>query len=85
MNTSALLPPKDKKFIQEVISTSLFYAQCTNSTMLAVLGSIATQQAIPTKNTMKKVQRFFDYASTHPDAIITYHVSDMVLVGHSNA
>ena len=24
-----------------------------------------------------------DYASTHPDAIITYHASNMVLVGHS--
>jgi hypothetical protein len=26
-----------------------------------------------------------DYASTHPDAIVTYHVSDMVLAGFSNA
>ncbi len=34
---------------------------------------------------MKKVQQFLDYASTHPDAIVTYHASDMVLVGHSNA
>jgi hypothetical protein len=34
---------------------------------------------------MKKVQQFLDYASTHPDAIITYHTSDMVLVGHSDA
>jgi hypothetical protein len=33
---------------------------------------------------MKKVQQFLDYASTHPDAIITYHTSDMVLTGHSN-
>jgi hypothetical protein len=33
---------------------------------------------------MKKVQQFLDYASTHPDVIVTYHVSDMVLAGHSN-
>jgi hypothetical protein len=50
-----------------------------------VLGSVATQQANPTENTMKKVQQFLDYASTHPDAIATYHASDMVLAGHSNA
>jgi hypothetical protein len=33
---------------------------------------------------MKKVLQFSDYASAHPDAIITYHASDMVPAGHSN-
>jgi hypothetical protein len=85
MDTLALLPKEDKKFIQEVIGTFLYYVQCVNSTMLAALGSIATPQANPTMNTMKKVRQFLDYASAHPDAIGTYHLSDMVLVGHSNA
>jgi hypothetical protein len=85
MDTLALILQKDKKFIQEVIGTFLYYAQCVNSAMLAALGSIATQQANPTKNTMKKVRQFLDYASTHPDAIVTYHASDMVLAGHSDA
>jgi hypothetical protein len=31
---------------------------------------------------MKKVRQFLDYDSTHPNAIITYHASDMVLTGH---
>jgi hypothetical protein len=53
--------------------------------MLAALGSIATQQANPTENTMKKVQQFLDCAFTHPDAIVTYHANDMVLAGHSDA
>jgi len=79
-----LLPKEDKEFIQEVISTFLYYAQCVDSAMLAALGSIATQQANSTENTMKKLQQFLDYASTHPDAIVTYHASDMVLAGHSN-
>ena len=34
---------------------------------------------------MTKVKQFLDYAATHPDAIITYHASDMVLAGHSDA
>jgi hypothetical protein len=84
-DTSALLSKEDKKFIQEVIGTFLYYVQCVDSTMLVGLGSIATQQANPTENMMKKVQHFLDYASTHPDAIIMYHSSDMVLIGHSNA
>jgi hypothetical protein len=85
MDTSALLPKEDKKIIQEVIGIFLYYACCVNSTMLAALGSIATQQANPTENTTKKVWQFLDYVATYPDAIVTYHTSDMVLGGHSNA
>jgi hypothetical protein len=48
------------------------------------LGSLATQQANPTTNTKKMVHQFLDYAATHPDAIITYQASNMVLAGHSN-
>jgi hypothetical protein len=51
----------------------------------AALGSLATQQANLMQNTKKIVHQFFDYATTHPNAIITYQASDMVLVGHSNA
>ena len=34
---------------------------------------------------MAKVMQFLDYAATHPNAIVTYHASKMVLPGHSNA
>jgi hypothetical protein len=53
--------------------------------MLTALDSIATQQANPTENTMIKVKQFLDYAFTHPDPIITYQASDMVLAAHSDA
>jgi hypothetical protein len=53
--------------------------------MLTALGSIATQQANPTKNTMIKVKQFLDYAFTHLDAIVTYQASDMDLAAHSDA
>ena len=53
--------------------------------MLTTLGSIATQQANLTEHTMQNVKLFLDYAVTHPDAIVAYHASNMVLVGHSDA
>ena len=53
--------------------------------MLPALGSISTQQAAPTENTMTLAKTFLDCAATHPGAIITYHASDMVLLAHSNA
>ena len=77
--------PKEKKFIQEVTGTFLYYARAVDTTMLPSLGYIATQQASPTKNTMKKVKHFLDYAASHPDAIITHQASDMVLATHSDA
>jgi hypothetical protein len=53
--------------------------------MLTAPGSIATQQSNPTKNTMIKVEQFLDYAFTHPDAIVTYQASEMVLAANSDA
>ncbi len=85
IDTSPPLYKEDKKYIQEVVGTFLHYAPCVNSTMLTALGFIATQQADPTKNTMIKVKQFLDYASIHPDAIMTYQASDMVLAACSDA
>ena len=71
--------------MQEFVGTFLYYARALDVTELSALGLLSTQQASPTENTMKKVKQFLDYAATHPDAIITYHASDMVLAGHSDA
>jgi hypothetical protein len=83
--TSSPLDKKGKKYIQEVIGTFLYYTRCVDSTMLPALGSLATQQANSMQNTKKMVHQFLDYATTHPNAIITYQASNMVLAGHSNA
>ena len=53
--------------------------------MLAALGLIATQQASPTANTMRKIKQLLDYAATHPDTAVTYWSSNMVLATHSDA
>jgi hypothetical protein len=57
-DTLALLPKEDKKSIQDVIGTFLYCTRCVNSTMLAALGSIATQQENPTKNKIKRNDNF---------------------------
>ena len=53
--------------------------------MLPALSAIASNQANPTEETMKKTKQFLDYAASHPDAIITYKASKMVLATHSDA
>ena len=75
----------DKTFIQEVTGTFIYYEWAVNTTILTEVGSIAAQQAKLTEHIMKKLKQLLDYAATHPDAILTYHASDMVLAGHSEA
>jgi hypothetical protein len=84
-DTSQRLTPTKKKYIQEVIGVFLYYTRAIDSTMLIALSAIASAQAKPTEETMTHCKQFLDYAATHPDAILTYKRSDMVLVLHSNA
>jgi hypothetical protein len=71
--------------VQQVTGTFLYYGRAVDSTMLTALSSIATQQAAPTEDTMKKTRLFLDYAASHPDAVLTYRKSDMVLAIESDA
>jgi hypothetical protein len=80
-----LLGKDDKRFIQEVTGTFLFYARAVDPTMLVALGSLAVEQANPTERTMQKCMQFLDYAASQEDAVITYRASDMVLAVHSDA
>ena len=52
--------------------------------MLVALSAIASEQAAPTKQTMVKTKKFLDYVASHPDAILTYSSSNMVLNVHSD-
>ena len=70
---------EEKKYIQQVLGTFLYYARMVDGTMLVALSAIASEQATPTKNTLKKIAQFLDYAATNPDAVLTYHRSDMIL------
>ena len=81
---SEILIQADKEFIKEVTGTFLYYAQAVDKTMLPALVSIASQQANSTECKIQKAKQLLDYSATHPDEIITYHASDMVLAGHSD-
>ena len=67
-DTSTKLGPKEKKFIQQVTGTFLYYARAVDATMLVALSAIASEQSSPTETTMKKTKQFLDYLASHPDA-----------------
>ena len=75
---------KNIKKFQEVTGTLLYYARAVDPIMLTSLGSITDQKANPTEKTMQKVKQLLDYAASHPDAVLTYQSSYMVLAGHIN-
>jgi hypothetical protein len=83
-NDSTLLDNAGKKHIQQIVGSFLYYVQAVDPTILMALSNIATQQSAPNKNTNKRVKQFLDYMWTHPNAVICYHTSDMLLNVHSN-
>ena len=54
-------------------------------TMLPALNEISTQQSKPTALIINKCNRLLDYAASYPDAVIRYHVNDMILYVDTDA
>ena len=53
--------------------------------MAVALSTIASQQANGTEATLKSCNQLLDYVGTHPDAVLKYMVSGMILAVHSDA
>ena len=47
--------------------------------MMTAMGTIASQQASVTEATVWVVTNLLDYCVMHPDAVVHFHASDMVL------
>ena len=82
---SPLLGQADKKYIQQVVGSFLYYARAVDLTILLSLSAIAAEQANPTENTMQRVQHLLQYMHTNPNTIIQFRASDVVLNIHSDA
>ena len=76
---------KEKKFIQKVVGSLLYYAHAVDMTILHTLIKIASQQANPTTHTMERVEQLLDYMHTHPNAKIQLRALDMFLHIQSDA
>ena len=76
---SDLLDAKGTQRVQAIAGTFLYYGRAVDPTILCALNEIASKQAAPTKATETACNQLLDYLSTHPDAKIRYHASDMTL------
>ena len=82
---SPLLSPKDKRHLQSIIGTLLYYGRALDYTILPALNDIAREQATPTVNTMKRAKRVLDYVATYPHTTLRFHASSMILCVDSDA
>jgi hypothetical protein len=70
--------------LQKIMGKFLYYARAVDPTMLVTLSSLASQQTKGTERTAEDAVRFLNYCATHPETIIQYKKSDMILQCHSN-
>jgi hypothetical protein len=78
-DTTAAPDATATKRVQEVLGTLLFYARTVDSTLLVVIGTLASQQSKGTKATMQALVHLLNYCATHPNAVVRFHASDMML------
>jgi hypothetical protein len=71
--------------IQKVTGSALYYAKYVDPTVLMPLNDIAMEQTKATEKTQAATNQLLDYLATHPDAIIRYHASYMILHIQSDA
>ena len=79
------LDKETSRWIQPGIGSLLYYARALESTLLPTLNQLGTQQALPTTNPKKALERALDYAHTYKNAYLQFNASDMILHVHSDA
>ena len=85
IDLSAPLSPKETTKVQSTIGTMLYYGRAIDGSILPALNDLSSQQAKPTMETKRKLQRLLDYIATYYDASVRFHASDMVLRADSDA
>jgi hypothetical protein len=82
---SPSLTPQGRKRIQQVVGALLYHGRAIDGTIMTAISSLASQQATAMEDIEAKLTQLLNYCSTHPDATIRYHASDMILNIHSDA
>jgi Reverse transcriptase (RNA-dependent DNA polymerase) len=82
---SPALNLKETKRVQEVLGTLLYYARAVDPTLLTAIGTLASQQANGTQQTMAGVTQLLNYCATYPDSTTRFIASDMILHIESDA
>jgi hypothetical protein len=79
------LPPKYVNRLQQLGGTLLYYARAVDHTLIMPVNVLDSEQTTATADTANKIIKLLNYCTTHPDATLCYHASDMISNIHSDA
>jgi hypothetical protein len=79
------LNDKEIKQVQKIVGSILYYARAVDMTVLMALSTIASEQTKGTERTLEKAYQVLDYLATHPNAVVRFRASNMVMNIHSDA
>ena len=83
--TSRILTDTEIKQVQKIVGSILYYARAVDMTVLMALSSIASEQTKGTERILEKAYHVLDYLASHPNAVVRFCASNMVLNIHSDA
>ena len=78
-DNSRTLTDKEIKQVQKIAGSILYYARAVDMTILMALSLIASEQTKGTERTFKKAYQVLNYLASHPDAVVRFQASDMVM------
>jgi hypothetical protein len=84
-DNSRKLTDKEIKQAQKIVGCILYYVRAVDMTVLMALSTIASEQTKGTERTLDKAYQVLDYLATHPNAVVRFHASNMVMNIHSDA
>ncbi len=79
-----LLNASNKRCVQEIVGSLLYYAQAVNNKLLVALSAIAARKAKATFTIEQAVDLLLDYVATYPNDCIVYRASNMIICAHAD-
>ena len=69
-NTSDLLSDAKNRLTKQVVGSMVWYTRAIDTTMRVALSNLSSMQTACTRDTSQALYKFFNYCTTHPDALI---------------
>ena len=69
----------EKKLLQSIVGTLLYYARAVDPSLCTAVHELGSVQSDPSQNDMRKMERLLQYVSKHRDHGIRYYASTMIL------
>jgi hypothetical protein len=85
LEDSPSLSQKDVNCIQQLGGKFLHYARAVEPTFIMRVNVLASEQTRTTSDTTEKIIKMLNYCTTHPEATLCCHASDMILNIHCDA